>query len=715
MAGQRSIVRLRRALLGLLVLLVAGLAVLYWFGRSGLERPPKVAIEEGELPADDLTFAGKDFDFSYEEGGRTIFALHGDDFRRDREGNVVVDQLAVRINTAQGDTFEVEGKQGTYNQETQEAVLESGVKVKSPSGIELETSKLQLTQKGRAILGQEPMTFRYQEKAQGRADRMRADLDERLFILAGNVRVDNGADAPGPFRIRAGRLYLDRNQHHARADGDVFVSFLSHRLRAPRINLWLTEDDQTVQFVRAVRGVRGRLGLQPSASAVGPVRFAGRTLSAIFAPDTGDLARFELGSNAAEPATVISTSPGEPARRLGASFINGNLEGGNLTRAEALGGVKLAELATLPPEEAWDAAAEAAPATEPAEESGEDSEESEAEAAKAAALGNDSVALDELDRGALRLATGRRAEASFGPDGQLVEVTLYERVDFRDPQFHAVGDQVRFDYSNGIGEFLGKPVRATSARGTLTAPRLLYTQRTGLLVAQAGVRAELQEETGAGVLGDSPLAEGEGPIFVESQEAFFRGSSRSFLFRGKVKAWRGESLVLADELKGDEDTGQLTATGNVRTVTKQQSAPARGAAPQPPVEVTAASMLYGKAARTIVYRTGVKAVQGQRALSCDELTIELDDRQKLEALVLTGNAKIEDRETGRTVVGDRARYEPGAKTVTVEGERATMRDRDGAEVTGQRIVYEFETGKAQVTGAPPELPPVGSAGTGSGR
>ena len=712
MAGPRSIVRLRRALLALFVLLVAGVAVLYWFGRSGLDRPPKVVTQEGELPDEELTFSGKDFDYSFEEGGRTVFTIHGAGFGRDRDGSVVVDQIQVKINTLQGESYEVEGVQGVYDQETQEALLQSGVRVKGPSGIELETTKLQLTQKGKSILGQEPLTFRYLEKAQGRADRMRVDLDERLFILAGDVRVDNGPDSPGPFRVRAGRLYLNRNQHHARADGDVFVAYLAHRLRAPRVTLWLSEDDETVQFVRATQGVRGRLGFSPQADGVGPVRFAGRNLAAIFSPDGGDLARFELGSNPFEPATVISVTPGEPPRRLGASFINGNLEGGNLTRAEALGGVKLAELAVEPEEEAWDAEAEAAPAAEPLD-AGEE-EESEEEAAPEALAGRDSVALDELDEKATRLATARRAEAGFGPDGQLIEVTLYERVDFRDPQFHARGDQARFDFSNGVGEFRGKPVAVTSARGNMTAPRLLYTQRTGLLVAQAGVRTELRQESSRDVLGESPLAQGEGPIWVESQEAFFRGSSRSFLFRGKVRAWRGDNLVLADELKGDEDSGQLTATGNVRTVTKQKVAtPARAAspgAPQPPIEVTAASMVYSKSAGTIVYRTGVQAVQGQRALACDELTVELDASQQLRALVLVGKVKIDDRETGRSVVGDRARYEPGAKTITVEGERATMRDRDGAEVTGQRIVYEFETGKAQVTAAPkPPSPTPGAA------
>lgn len=717
MAGPRNIVRLRRALLVLLVLLVAGVGVLYWFGRSGLERPAKVTAGEGDLPGEDLTFAGKDFDYSFEEGGRTIFTIHGEGLGRDRDGKVVVDQIKVLVNTVEGETYQVEGARGLYNQTTQEAVLQSAVRVQGPPGLELETSMLQLTQKGKRIVGPEALTFRYLGKAEGRADRMRVDLDERLFILAGDVRVKDGPQAPGPFRVRAGRLYLDRTQHHARGDGDVYLAYFSHRLRTPRVNLWLTEDDGSVRFVRASHGVRGRLGFDPTADGLGPVRFAGQNLAAIFAPDSGDLVRFELGSDPDSPATVLSTTPGEPPRRLGASFINGNLEGGNLAHAEALGGVKLAELATEPEDEAWDEAAEAAPSAEPADEGAEaEEDEAEDEEKKRRAMEREAVALDEFDEKATRLATGKRAEAAFSPEGQLVEVTLFERVNFRAPEFKAVGDQARFDFGNGVGEFLGKPVRVTSARGDLTAPRLLYTQRTGLLVAQAGVRSQLRQDASRDVLGESPLAQGEGPIWVESQEAFFRGVSRSFLFRGKVRAWRGENLVLADELKGDEDTGQLTATGNVRTVTRQETGAAgRGSAtgaPQPPVEVTARSMAYKKGARAIVYQTDVKAIQGQRALACDELTVELDEKQRLKALVLVGNVKIDDHETGRTVVGDRARYEPGAKVVTVEGEHVTMRDRDGTEVSGQKIVYDFETGKAQVTGAPvpaaaetPAVPP----------
>ena len=64
----------------------------------------------------------------------------------------------------------------------------------------------------------------------------------------------------------------------------------------------------------------------------------------------------------------------------------------------------------------------------------------------------------------------------------------------------------------------------------------------------------------------TPLSKGEGPVHVESQEAFWRQQPSSFLFRGDVRAWRGENLLLAPELRGDREADQLVATGGVKTL-----------------------------------------------------------------------------------------------------------------------------------------------------
>ena len=94
----------------------------------------------------------------------------------------------------------------------------------------------------------------------------------------------------------------------------------------------------------------------------------------------------------------------------------------------------------------------------------------------------------------------------------------------------------------------------TSDRGRIEAPRMVYNTDQQIVNARGGVRALLQkvEET---ALAGTPLAKGEGPVHVESQEAFWRQQPSSFMFRGDVRAWRGDNLLLAPELRGDKSGG----------------------------------------------------------------------------------------------------------------------------------------------------------------
>lgn len=703
MPSPRAIARLRRLLLLLLVVLVASVSLLYWFGRSGQIRPPRVETDPQSLPASDVTFQGKDFNYDYWNNGRRIFNVKGKNIRADRNSRVELDEISVSITGPTGETYLVEGKQGTYNSETSESTLESGVLVRSPSGLELATTKLLVGSKAEGLQLPEPLTFRYLEKVKGRGDRMRADLAERVFILAGNVTIENGPDSPGAFRLDTQRLFLDRTRHHARADGDTTLSFLSHRLRTRRINLWLSEDDADVRFVRALRGVQGQMGPTVSSAALGPVRFSGEALTAFFDATGDELSRVELEGAPLEPAHLLSQAPGEPPRRLGAAFFGGSLQGGSLTRVDALGGVKMAELAEVPPEPMWTAGKDEADelAQTSSEEHGDRPDDAETQAG-----GLDGLAvLDDYDEGALRLVTGKRAEGLFGADGALTEVTIYELVELKDRNFGATGDLARFDFSNGIAEITGKPVKARSERGDLEAPRVLYTQRTGLMVALGGTRTRINRGPTEGLLAGGLLTGEASPLWVEAEEAFFRETSRSFLFRGKVRAWRGENLILADELKGEEQSGQLTASGNVRTLWRPEpSSPADQGSPrasaQPsnaPLEVRAGLMTYGRGSKRLVYTQTVRAQQGPHALECERLTAELDDQQKMRSLLLEEKVTIRDQVTGRTVTGDRARYEPGAKTVVVEGAKVVLRERAGTEISGRKVIYDFATGKAQVT------------------
>lgn len=707
MAAPRLIRRLRRLLLVLLVVLVVGLLALYFLGRG--DRRPMARSGSGDQggPGEDLTAVGEGFDYTLEEEGTTRFRIRGRSYQVDRAEKVYLQQMGLTLYTEAGEVYEVESAQAVFDPGSEEATLQEAVRVRGPLDIEMTTPRLQLTHRGQVVVSQQPVAFRYGEVAEGGAQRLRGELAERLFVLAGDVWMRSLPGRETPFALRSNRLFFDRSRHHVRSDGDVRIAHGTSRLDARRANLWLTENDRQVEFVRAMWEIRGSI---PAAEEGGEsLTFEADSLSVVFEPDTTEVRKFELEGSARQRAILRSWGPGPLLRRFAGGYLVGSFEGGQMAKMEAFVGVRFAEFDLAePPGEAPaeedvgppdGEEAEGEPGPDEGAAAGEEASPGEPPIEDSSPLGLEPVAIaGDPAREPTRQLRAHRGEALYGPGGSLSEVFLFDAVEYEDPLVTASSNRARVDLGQDQGEFFGQPASLVSPDGEIVAPHLLYTRSSGLLYADGGTRTELRESA-TGALAGSPLAAGEGPIRVESAEAFLRQSPRAFLFRGDVRAWRGENLLLADELMGDEGESKLEAKGSVRTLWHPEEE-AEGEAPPVPLEVKADEMVYQQRQGTLIYRGSVRSVQGERVVTCDLLTVELDENRRAERLIAEGEVLIHDQAGERTLSGDRARYEPGGQVVEVEGEEVVMKDGQGGEVTGKRLVYHFDTGVAEVQGAP---------------
>ena len=317
----------------------------------------------------------------------------------------------------------------------------------------------------------------------------------------------------------------------------------------------------------------------------------------------------------------------------------------------------------------------------------------------------------------MRTARGRRAEAAFDEVGELSTVTLVGDVELTDlggeGAVRAWGERGTFDGDGDRLELTGIPARMTTPRVEMEAPVLVQRSGEGILHGSGGVRARL-EETGRSALDGTPLAEGEGPVWVEAEEGFFREAPRGFLFRGAVRAWRGPDLLTADELRGDDPGGLLTATGDVRTLWAPEEGSA-GVGSEGEVEITADELLFRREEDLLIYSGDVVSQQGDRVVSCRELRLLLAPEARagggeIETLVCTGDAVLVERSAGsggRTLRGHRAVYTPGDRIVEVEaapGGLVTMEDPEGSVVEGPRMIYQIDAQRVQVL-PPADAPP----------
>jgi lipopolysaccharide transport protein LptA len=280
----------------------------------------------------------------------------------------------------------------------------------------------------------------------------------------------------------------------------------------------------------------------------------------------------------------------------------------------------------------------------------------------------------------------------------------------------AAGNRATVDFEANRGDFFGTPVTAQSEKGKVNAPHLVYDTARKILNAQGGVRAVLEKVSDSDLAG-SPLAEGEGPVQVESKEAFYRQEPSSFLFRGDVRAWRGENLLLSQELLGDKTKDSLTATGGVKTLwipTDQGGAAAgKTAAPKTetpktgaakteprrsPIQVVASEMVYLQGTRLITYTGAVRVEQEGKTLECQKLDVQMDEKRKPQKMTCTGQVKLNDPKAGRTIEGGTAVYLLDQRQVEITGDKVTMKDKDGNQVQGRRVLYSIDDGKVQVQG-----------------
>ncbi|HEX2642942.1 MAG TPA: LPS export ABC transporter periplasmic protein LptC [Thermoanaerobaculia bacterium] len=673
---------LRKLLLLALLVCIVGVVGLFLFGRAG-RQPVRPAPDDDATQADEgTTLIGQDFDYTFTDRERPIFRIRGASVRADRNDTVFLDEVGLTLYDDQGRPYHVESRQASFNRTSNEGNLQGKVFLKGPEGLELRTAQLQLRDKGQTLYAPQPVEIRYADKYVSRGQRLRVFLPEDIYVMAGKVTVDSLPGVETPVALRAQRLIYERKRRLLRVEGQTELRRGPDFLKALRLTAFLSPDEKSLVFVRGLWDVTGQTVAKDDGSGGGgkpaTVRFAGKDLAVLMRPEANQVRQVNLEGTPRQPARLESISEGV-SRALQSLRLEGILgERGVLSSAQAFGMVVLRETGG---------------------------------AAGAAGAG----------KTAQRQIRGQNAQAGFRPDGQLATVTMTDNVSYQDGRVSADGERATLNLDSGQGEFLGSPVQMRSDRGQLTGPRLVYQQKEQSVQVLGGVRAVLEQAEDQNLAG-SPLGQGEGPVRVEAKEAVWHQTPSSFVFRGEVRAWRGQNLLIAPELRGDNVQNRLTATGGVKSLWIPTAAQAKRAAGTPkagaaagggggdkrsPVEVTANEMVYvepkrGEGNGNLTYTGSVRVEQEGKTLSCQQLEAQLGKDNQAETLICTGDAKLNDPQAGRRVEGQRAVYHLADRQVEMFGQPwVTLHDKDGNQLQGRRLLYSIDDGKVQMKGNEP--------------
>lgn len=671
-SNQGSHQRLRRALMALLLVALAGLVGLYLLGRQGAPGEPSDEAQ-GRPPATDAAGRASDeaqraenvvassdaFDFTQSLEGKPVFSVHGDRFRTTREGKVELEGVRFQI-YRDATSYSVASDTAAYDTNSQEALLTGNVRL-TGGAMEIASGKLQLSRGGKFLVAEGPIALRQGAYWTGEATALEFDVALDLMTMRGPVSIAGQLPGAEAMTVTAGKIVLDRTGRVLRAKGAVTASRGASHFESDEAELFLAEDGETPAMLILDGALTGSyLPAPESADAGGAaperVDFRGAKLTVQFGAAGVSEPREMSLEGRGKILALIESVDGETIHGLASRALWMQLEGGRPRTAQS---------------------------TEP-------------------------VYFAEYRRGveeAQRSGRADRADAEFGPAGGIARVVLAGGVTLTDPGFRGWGEQALFDLAAGRSELLGEPARTESPSGDLAAPHIVYSQKTGLLTADRGVRGVLKRGGGKAVAGVG--FRGDQPIEFQADEAIFTESPRGFFLKGKVRAWQGRSLLLANQVHGEETEERLSAAGSVRTMIelKQRAtgaAAAGSAVPAPAMtEVVADLLTYRRQEASVTYTGGVRLQQGTRTLTCDELIAELDDAQQMRRMTGKGKVELRDAADGRRIQAATAAYDVAAESIELLGTPVTIRDDSGASLTGKRAIYDLKTGAARLAGAAP--------------
>lgn len=659
---------------------LAGVGGLLLFGRAGRPEPVVQAETVPDL-GEGYLLSGRGFDYSATVGEQTLFRIRAARTLSDRDENVFLEQVSISMPREQGE-YLIDGNKARFNRETESALIEGDVRVRGPGDAELEADWLQVVAGGNVLKVSKGARFRLGQSLVGTARTLRVHLEERLVQAEGGVRVDSTPQAEFPMSLRADRILYNERARWLRAEGGVSVERDQDSLMAERITVRFDDVTNALRHVRALWQVRGVV-VPPVDEGLPRQRlaFSGWGLTVMFELEPQRPQSLELEGRLRRQAMLISRDELGAERQLEGRMLTASFREGFLKHADALGPMSLVE--TVPSE------------------------------------------TGTLRRAARALG----AEASFDSAGNLVRVDLAGEVVLEQEGLDARGDTAVASRVDGRSELFGKPARVATAQGQVQSPHILYNEKTGIVHALDGVRTQLEPGVGKQVAA-MPFGGDDQPVRIESREAFLRPEpSEEFVFTGGVRAWQGSNLLFADQLRGNQVTRELAASGAVKTILRpppedepaeaksdagdvptangdvaqaerhqDDGEPAADRDPmfdqelaRAPIEITAELMTYAEGAQTVRYQGGVVAQQAGRTLSCQEMEIELVEG-RAERLRCSGETRLVDPAMGRTIEGARAVYHLAAEEVEFFGSPLTIVDPVRGRIQGPELWYRLSDG-----------------------
>ena len=609
-------------------------------------------------------------------GGEENFVLTADRQSTYEDGSVrFVGSIELQV-TEQLDreSFVVTGTEAKVNADHTEVIVSGDVQLTMSDGLVVRTGSLLYT-KGQSLVTMEdqtgPTTIRRSGlEASGRNPVY--DRDRAIVTLreAATVRL-TGDDDRAAVTIESARATLAQADRYMHFEGGTKVFTGSMVLESENATAHFGEEETALERLELRGGARIQWN-EPTAGGLRETRAADMTLE--FEATSRVLERALL---AGEAIVELVGSDGGRGARISAATMDVAMapDGGDVTALKARDGVHL-QLPDTPDGARQEIrAGRLTPNGPPGARMTAVRFEQDVEYRERRAATDTAVAVSRAIR-AERLEAGVEEGLSA-----LVEARFLGHVTFEDDTRTAAADEVVYDVTGGLLTLnsvsdAGLAPSVTDATSRIEARTITLAVDGSTLKAFGGVTSVLTPE---GPGGDDTaestsrkmpaLLQEDQQVLVSADALRYDGDAGQTTYSGQAHLWQGDTSFEGDTLTIDHQTGNLTASGDVRT--RIQLRQLNETTQQSEVSLTRAeadAFVYDDAARHAVYDTTALLRSEHGDLKADTIEVFLEtDGQTLDRLEATG-------------------------TVTL--------GLDGRWATGVHLVYYEAEGRYEMEGAP---------------
>jgi LPS export ABC transporter protein LptC len=595
---QRSI-RLGLALLAVTVLVVVALTV--------RERAPGPAATETGRTDPTAVAESTGGSTVVARGTRHDFTVDYERARTYDDGTLKAESVTVTIPQRAGKDFTIKGRDATVTDNQSKVTMSGAVHLTASDGLDLRTESASFDNREGLVRAPGAVTFT-RGALSGRATGATYDRARDVLWLLDEVRLTIAPDprGAGAADITAGAAGFAQRDRYLRFERGVRVQRDGRVIEADAGVGYLDDTEDRLETLE----LRGNARVSSTAAAPGGLEtMSARDIDLSYAPDGQTVQRAALSGSS---VLQLAAPAGRRGRRLAAETMDLGLgpDGATLVSVVARSGVVL----DLPAEDARPSrriGAQALDASGPPDRGITQARFEGAVEFRERRPGDGQTTPAE------RIARSRTLDVSMDAGfAGLRTATFGGGVAFEEGTTRAAGATALYEVGAGRLRLAAaaaggsRAARVDDSRATVDAARIDLTLDGGGMVAEGDVRSVLKAAPARGPADGTRrpgLLESSQAVNVTAARLVYDSRSRRATYTGDARLWQGETAVQAATIVLDEERGDLTAQGQVRSTLRLRRQGPRGEAGEARTTVlTAEQLVYDDAARRATYTTNAR-------------------------------------------------------------------------------------------------------------